>query len=203
MLRCAASWRKLSFKQPCASARSRPRCRTHRSPDPADPRDRVLAMCSRIERLAAFQPACIILLSGAPDPGQDDEGWLCAVSGLRQAATFARGLGVKIALEPIRKTARTLTPRLDQAARMLDEANANEYRADLRLLAPVGRPGRRRCHQPTRSTTGWCTSERPAGTDPQLGRPCTARRWEHRLHSRAAGSAGCRVPEMVRPRSLL
>jgi sugar phosphate isomerase/epimerase len=90
--------------------------------EPRDPRDRIEAMAGGIRRLARFEPdGCILVLAGAPLASEADEGWSIAVEGLRKAAAVAAAEGVKLGLEPLRKTSGTVTPSLDATARMLDQ----------------------------------------------------------------------------------
>jgi sugar phosphate isomerase/epimerase len=60
---------------------------------PADPAERVDAYCRSLERLAPFEPAAVVLLTGAGDRE-------IAVEGLRTIAGEAERLGLRIALEP-------------------------------------------------------------------------------------------------------
>ena len=60
---------------------------------PEDPAERIDAYCRSLERLAPFQPAAVVLLTGT---GERD----AAVEGLRTVAAEAERLSLRIALEP-------------------------------------------------------------------------------------------------------
>jgi sugar phosphate isomerase/epimerase len=86
---------------------------------PSEPEERVAALCAGIERLAAFEPACVLFLTG---PGGDRE---TLVQGIRTIADAAARAGVRAALEPIQREYRdlwTTVSTLGEAAALLDEA---------------------------------------------------------------------------------
>jgi sugar phosphate isomerase/epimerase len=86
---------------------------------PAEPGARVEALCAGIQRLAAFEPACVLFLTG---PGDERA---TVVDGIRTIADAAARAGVPVALEPIQREFRglwTLVTTLDEAAALLDEA---------------------------------------------------------------------------------
>jgi sugar phosphate isomerase/epimerase len=86
---------------------------------PADPAERVEALCAGVERLAPFEPACVLFLTG---PGGDRG---TVVEGIRQVADAAERVGVRLALEPIQPEFRdfwTIVSTLEEAAALLDEA---------------------------------------------------------------------------------
>src|SRR5439155_9892912 len=64
---------------------------------PADPDERVEAICAGIRRLAPFEPACVLALTG---PGDDRE---TIVEGLRAIGDEGRRTGVRVVLEPIQR----------------------------------------------------------------------------------------------------
>ena len=86
---------------------------------PADPDERVEAICSAIRRLAPFGPACVLFLTG---PGDDRE---AVLDGIRAIADEGKRQGVRIALEPVQREYAdlwTIVTSLDEAAQLLDEA---------------------------------------------------------------------------------
>jgi sugar phosphate isomerase/epimerase len=90
---------------------------------PADPAERVDAICAGIRRLAPFEPLCVLFLTG---PGED-RGLI--VEGIRAIADEAERAGVRLALEPIQREFAgywTIVSSLDEAARLLDEAGRPE-----------------------------------------------------------------------------
>jgi sugar phosphate isomerase/epimerase len=94
---------------------------------PNDPEERVAAICGAIGRLAPFEPACVLFLTG---PGEDRA---AIVEGIRAIAGAAERVGVRAALEPIQREFRrhwTTVSTLGEAAALLDEAG----RPDVRLM---------------------------------------------------------------------
>jgi sugar phosphate isomerase/epimerase len=94
---------------------------------PADPSERVEAICAGIRRLAPFEPACVLFLTG---PGTDRA---AVLDGIRTIADEGARAGVRVALEPIQREFAhfwTIVSSLDEAAQLLDEAG----RPDLGLL---------------------------------------------------------------------
>jgi sugar phosphate isomerase/epimerase len=86
---------------------------------PADPAERVEAICAGIRRLAAFEPACVLFLTG---PGDDRD---AVLDGIRTIADEGGRAGVRVALEPIQREFAelwTLVSSLEEAAQLLDEA---------------------------------------------------------------------------------
>jgi sugar phosphate isomerase/epimerase len=86
---------------------------------PADPGERVAAICAGIRRLAPFGPACVLFLTG---PGDDRA---TVLEGIRAVADEGERAGVRVALEPIQREFAhfwTIVSSLDEAARLVDEA---------------------------------------------------------------------------------
>ncbi|MEX2212360.1 MAG: sugar phosphate isomerase/epimerase family protein [Gaiellaceae bacterium] len=86
---------------------------------PSDPAARVEALCASVERLAAFEPSCIVFLTG---PGDDRA---TVVDGIRRLADAADRAGVRVALEPFQREFRddwSQIATLGEAAALLDEA---------------------------------------------------------------------------------
>jgi sugar phosphate isomerase/epimerase len=89
---------------------------------PENPGERVDAIRSGIERLAPFEPECVLFLTG---PG-DDRG--AVLEGIRAIGDAARELGVRVALEPIQREFAhfwTTVSSLGEAAALVDEAGAD------------------------------------------------------------------------------
>jgi sugar phosphate isomerase/epimerase len=94
---------------------------------PDDPEERVAAICAGIDRLAPFEPACVLFLTG---PGDDRAALL---DGIRAIADAAEHAGMPVALEPVQREFRDLwtsVSTLGEAASLLDEAG----RPDVRLM---------------------------------------------------------------------
>lgn len=88
---------------------------------PEDPGERVEAIRAGIRRLAPFEPACILFLTG---PG-DDRGAI--LEGIRAIADEGRACGVRVALEPVQREFAqywTVVSSLDEAAALVAEAGA-------------------------------------------------------------------------------
>ena len=96
---------------------------------PADPSQRLDAICASIRRLAAYEPESIVCLSGPLGGRSAAEGRAIVVDGLRRAAGVAAEAGVRLGFEPIhpsqRDTAGFVTSLADALA-LLDEANADD-----------------------------------------------------------------------------
>ena len=91
-------------------------------PGPADPAERVEAICAGIERLVRFEPECVLFLTG---PGEDRA---AVREGIRAIADAGRRHGVRTALEPIQREFAhfwTTVSSLDEAAALVDEAGAD------------------------------------------------------------------------------
>ena len=96
---------------------------------PADPSARIGAICASIRRLAAYEPDCVLCLSGPLGGRAEEEGRAIVADGLRQAAAAAREADVRLGFEPVhpaqRETAGFVTSLAD-ALSILDEAGLDE-----------------------------------------------------------------------------
>jgi sugar phosphate isomerase/epimerase len=89
---------------------------------PADPAERVEAVCAGIRGLAEFEPECVLFLTG---PGDDRA---AVLEGLRAIGEEGRRCGVRVALEPIQREFAhywTVVSSLEAAADLIDEAGAD------------------------------------------------------------------------------
>jgi sugar phosphate isomerase/epimerase len=89
---------------------------------PDDPQQRIEAIRAGIRRLAPFEPACVLFLTG---PGGDRA---TILEGIRAIADEGRACGVRVALEPIQREFAehwTIVSSLDEAAELVDEAGAD------------------------------------------------------------------------------
>jgi len=87
---------------------------------PADPQERVDAICASLHRLAAFNPASIVCLTG---PGEDRE---TVVEGLRAIGEEAARVGVRVGVEPINRVGGedwTMISSVSDAVELLDEVD--------------------------------------------------------------------------------
>jgi sugar phosphate isomerase/epimerase len=90
---------------------------------PERPEERVAAICASVRRLAAFEPQCILFLTG---PGDDRA---AVAEGLRLIRDEGERAGVRVALEPVQSEFAaywTIPTTLDAAAEILGEAGADE-----------------------------------------------------------------------------
>ena len=86
---------------------------------PSDPAERVEAIRAGVRRLASFDPACVLFLTG---PGDDRD---TVLDGIRAIADEGGRTGVRVALEPVQREFAhfwTMPTSLDEAAELLDEA---------------------------------------------------------------------------------
>ncbi len=111
---------------------------------PADPEERVEAICTSIRRLAVYDPECVLCLSGPLGGRAEAEGRELVVTGLRRAAGAARQAGVRLGFEPIHPAQRDsagFVTSLADALALLDEADAD----DVGIMADTFNLG----HEPT------------------------------------------------------
>lgn len=96
---------------------------------PPDPEERLDAICASIRRLAAYDPECVLCLSGPLGGRSEAEGREIVVEGLRRTAAAAHDAGVRLGFEPIhpaqRETAGFVTS-LAAALELLDAAGATD-----------------------------------------------------------------------------
>lgn len=96
---------------------------------PPDPEERIEAICASVRRLAAYEPECVLCLSGPLGDRTESEGRAIVVDGLRRAAAAARECDVTLAFEPIhpsqRETVSFVNGVLD-ALSILDEARLDD-----------------------------------------------------------------------------
>jgi sugar phosphate isomerase/epimerase len=89
---------------------------------PDEPEARVAAICTSIRRLAAFEPPCVLFLTG---PGDDRQAIL---EGLRAIGAEGARSGVRVALEPIQREFAhfwTVVSSLDEAVTLIEESGAD------------------------------------------------------------------------------
>jgi sugar phosphate isomerase/epimerase len=103
---------------------------------PADPEERIDALCASLHRLAAFEPQSVGFLTGsatglAPEQARDQ-----VVEGVRTIAGEAERAGVRIGLEPINRIGGedwTIVNTVSEAADLLEDAG----QPDLGILFDV------------------------------------------------------------------
>ena len=87
---------------------------------PADPVERIEAICASVRRLAAYEPECVLCLTGPLGAVPRDEARAVVVDGLRRIATAARESGVRLGLEPIHPADRETTSWVNTVADAVD-----------------------------------------------------------------------------------
>lgn len=97
-------------------------------PGPIDPSERVTALCAGLRRLARFQPATCMCLTGPRGKRSEGEARRIVVDGLRTIARTAADIGVRIGLEPVHASIKD------------DWTLVSSVPETLNLLAEVGEP---------------------------------------------------------------
>lgn len=90
---------------------------------PLDPEERVEAICASVRRFAAFEPACVLFLTGPNGPRE------VVVEGLGRIAEAGREAGVRVALEPTQREFAafwTIVTDVEPAVGLLREARADD-----------------------------------------------------------------------------
>jgi sugar phosphate isomerase/epimerase len=87
---------------------------------PAEPGERIDAICASLHRLAPFKPSGVVCLTG---PGDDRD---TVVEGLRTIGDEAAHIGVRVGLEPVNRIGGedwTMISSLSEAVALLEEAD--------------------------------------------------------------------------------
>jgi sugar phosphate isomerase/epimerase len=71
---------------------------SHLSPSPAEPDDRAQAISDSIARLAAFEPACVVITPGSAKGYEDDEAMSIVMRTMERAVEAGAAHGVTIGL---------------------------------------------------------------------------------------------------------
>jgi sugar phosphate isomerase/epimerase len=90
---------------------------------PVDANERIEAICTSVRRFAAFDPVCVLFLTGPGGPHAT------IVDGIRRIAEAGREEGVHVALEPIQREYAeywTVVSDIGPALELLAEAEAND-----------------------------------------------------------------------------
>ena len=97
-------------------------------PGPADPQERIESLCASVRRLARFEPAAIVCLTGPAGDRPPDEARALVVAGLKRVAREAERAGVRLALEPFQREGIerwSLVNTLGEAAELLQEVGSD------------------------------------------------------------------------------
>jgi sugar phosphate isomerase/epimerase len=90
---------------------------------PLDADERIEAVCASVRRLAAFDPVCVLFLTGPGGPHET------IVDGIRRIAEAGREAGVRVALEPIQREYAefwTIVSDVGPALELLAQAEAED-----------------------------------------------------------------------------
>jgi sugar phosphate isomerase/epimerase len=93
---------------------------------PAEPQERVEALCASFHRLAPFRPSGIVCLTGPAQELDPDEAREVVVDGLRTIGAEAERAGVRVGLEPINSVGGenwTIVSSIPEAVELLEEAD--------------------------------------------------------------------------------
>lgn len=93
---------------------------------PADPHERVEAICASMHRLAAFRPGAVVCLTGPPGALDEEEAREIVVDGLHKVAEEAERAGIRVGLEPINRgvgDAPTIIGSIPEAVELMEEVD--------------------------------------------------------------------------------
>ena len=166
---------------------------------PADPRERIDAICASVHRLARFEPSSVVCLTG---PGDDRD---TVVEGLRTIGDEAARAGVRIGLEPINRVGGedwTSISSLQEAAELLDDADRPALGIQFDSWHVWNTPERRRGDRASCPPLRRCPHRRLARADARLGGPGPARRRRRRPPGAPRYARTCGVGRVLRPGDL-
>jgi sugar phosphate isomerase/epimerase len=83
---------------------------------PADPTERIDRICASVARLAAYDPECVLVLTGPAGEAGEEEAPRIVRDGLRRIAAAARAAGVRLGFEPIHPGDRETTSFVNDVA---------------------------------------------------------------------------------------
>jgi len=92
---------------------------------PADPSERLDALCASVHRLAPFRPSGIVCLTGTAAGRDRDEARATVVDGLRALAREGESAGVRIGVEPYQRESGehwTIASSIPEAVELIEEA---------------------------------------------------------------------------------
>ncbi|MDR0417783.1 MAG: sugar phosphate isomerase/epimerase [Propionibacteriaceae bacterium] len=92
--------------------------------EPADPKERIAAMVENVRRWAPFKPAAILITTGDPEFWDPATIRQVTVDGLKQVAEAAGEAGLKLGIEPYRKTSGTMVSTITEAMELIAEVGA-------------------------------------------------------------------------------
>jgi sugar phosphate isomerase/epimerase len=93
--------------------------------EPREPAQRIAGIIESLERLAPFGPAAVMVTPGGAQSLPADEAHRIIIDGMRQITGEAARLGLRIALEPIRKSSNGFISSFGQALEVIEEVGAD------------------------------------------------------------------------------
>ena len=96
---------------------------------PADPGERIESICGSVRRFAAYEPECVVCVSGPLDGRPEADARAIVIGGLQRIAAAARETGVRIGFEPIHPSERETTSFVNtiaDAVALLAEASLDD-----------------------------------------------------------------------------
>jgi len=96
---------------------------------PADPDERIEALCASVRRLAAYEPECLVVLSGPLGGRARAEAQRVVSAGLGRVAAAAREAGVRLGFEPTHPAefeTTSFVTTVAEAVALLDEADLDD-----------------------------------------------------------------------------
>lgn len=93
--------------------------------EPREPAERIAGIVESLERLAPFEPAAIMVTPGGAQSRPADEAHRVIIDGLRLITDRAARLGLRIALEPIRKSSNGFISSFSQAVDVIEEVGSD------------------------------------------------------------------------------
>ena len=97
--------------------------------DPPDPVERMGLMSASIRRLAAYEPGCVVFLTGPIGDRDEQVARRIAIDGIHRLADAAESAGVRIGLEPVHTSQRddySFVNSIPEALELLEEAGRPE-----------------------------------------------------------------------------
>jgi sugar phosphate isomerase/epimerase len=96
---------------------------------PSDVEERVESICASVRRFAAYEPECVLVLTGPVGERSADEARALTVSALKRIAATAREAGIRLGLEPVHPAELEQASWLNtvtDAVSLLDEAGLDD-----------------------------------------------------------------------------
>jgi sugar phosphate isomerase/epimerase len=96
---------------------------------PQPPEERLESICESVRALAAFEPQCVVLITGPVGERDEHEARRLVLDGMREVASAARETGVLVGLEPIHPRQRdsvSFVNSIDEALSLLSDAGLED-----------------------------------------------------------------------------